>query len=215
MLIAFLVGLLFGFVGSIPVAGPIAILVFGRGLQNRSRSGIYLALGSAVAESAYAYFAFWGFSALEEKYPWMQQGSFGVAALVLIALGLRFATTRSKPDAEVVAPPSNVGNKRSFLLGITITALNPTLIVTWTAAVATLRSLHWVSRDVTHALPFSIGVWAGIIAWFSVLLTLLARFKGRFHTSTLDRVVRVMGVVLVGFGLWFAVRFVMEFQAPS
>ena len=41
----------------------------------------------------------------------------------------------------------------------------------------------------------------------------LARFKGRFDASTLDRVVRAMGWLLIGFGVWFAVRFFRCVQA--
>ena len=45
-------------------------------------------------------------------------------------------------ESEVPAGPADpaVGNKRSFLLGLTITALNPTLIATWGAAVAAVHS---------------------------------------------------------------------------
>jgi threonine/homoserine/homoserine lactone efflux protein len=212
MLIALLIGFVFGFIGSMPVAGPIAILVFGRGLQNRPRSGVYLAAGSAVAESVYAYLAFWGFSALLSQYPWIEHVSRALAAVILTALGLRFAFARPQGESEPEQPlPS--GNKRSFLLGITITTLNPTLMVTWGMAVTALHSFDLVSFDANRALPFSIGVWLGICAWFTVLLLLLARFKHRFQRSTLERMVRVMGGVLTLLGLVFAVRFFMYLHA--
>jgi threonine/homoserine/homoserine lactone efflux protein len=213
MLIALLLGFVFGFIGSMPVAGPVAILVFGRGLQNRARSGVYLAAGSAVAESVYAYLAFWGFSALLKQYPWIEPVSRALAAVILTALGLRFALARQQPERATEQPLPNVGNKRSFLLGITITTLNPTLMVTWGMAVTTLHSFDLVSFDAKRALPFSIGVWLGICGWFTVLLLLLARFKDRFHRSTLDRAVRAMGGLLTMLGLVFAVRFFMYLHA--
>jgi uncharacterized membrane protein YdfJ with MMPL/SSD domain len=46
-----------------------------------------------------------------------------------------------------------------------------------------------------------------------VLLLLLARFKDRFHRSTLDRAVRAMGGLLTMLGLVFAVRFFMYLHA--
>jgi threonine/homoserine/homoserine lactone efflux protein len=196
-----------------PVAGPIGILVLGRGLQDRARSAIHLAVGSALAESVYAYLAFWGFSALLATHPWIEPISRGLAALILTGLGLHLVL--KKPPREVVAQPPhpNVGNRRSFLLGITITALNPTLVATWGAAVTALHSLDIVAFDSRRALPFSIGVCIGISSWFVVLLTLLARFRGRFRRSTLDRTVRLMGVLLLLLGLFFAVRFVMYFRS--
>jgi threonine/homoserine/homoserine lactone efflux protein len=212
MLIAPLIGFLFGFVGSMPVAGPISILVFGRGLQDRARSAIYLACGSALAESVYAYLAFWGFSALLAIHPWIEPISRGLAALLLTGLGLHFALKRPEPEKPRGEPIPTVGNKRSFFLGITITALNPTLMVTWGGAVTMLHSLDIVTFNAGRALPFSIGVCLGITVWFAVLLTLLARFRERFRRTTLERVVRIMGVLLTLLGLFFGVRFAMYFS---
>jgi threonine/homoserine/homoserine lactone efflux protein len=78
--------------------------------------------------------------------------------------------------------------------------------------VTTLHSFDLVAFSPAHALPFSVGVLLGIAIWFSILLTLLGRFRGRFQRSTLDRLLRVMGVFLLGLGLYFGVRFAMSLQ---
>jgi threonine/homoserine/homoserine lactone efflux protein len=214
MFAALLIGFIFGFVGSMPVAGPVSILVFGRGLQDRQHSAVYLAAGSALAESVYAYFAFWGFGALLASNPWLEPISRGAAAVILTALGLRFALKRNADTAEQTGQSaSSGGHKRNFLLGITITALNPTLMATWGAAVTTLHSFDFVSFESSRALPFSIGVFLGITGWFALLLWILSRFKGRFRRSTLDRTVRAMGWVLTALGIFFAVRFVTYFHS--
>jgi len=213
MLAAALIGFTCGFVFSMPVAGPISLLVFGRGLQDRPQGIAYLAVGSAIAESVYAYFAFWGFSALLSRYAWIEPVSRGLTAVLLIALGVHFArmkTTASPPPKQSTAE-REVGRKRSFFLGLTITALNPTLMATWGAAVAALHSFDIVSFGSGRALPFSIGVCVGISSWFALLLRLLKRYKSRFAASTLDRTVRVMGVLLTLFGSFFAARFVLYF----
>ena len=207
MVIAALLGFAFGFVGSMPVAGPISLLVFGRGLQDRARSGAYLAAGAAIAESVYAYLAFWGFSELLAPYAWVEQWSRALAAVLLTGLGIHFVRRSPPPPTSGYAPYKEVGNKRSFVLGFTITALNPTLMASWGAAVTTMHSFHMVAFGPGRALPFSIGVCLGITSWFWLLLGLLARYRNRFHESTVERVVRVMGVLLIGLGLFFAVRF--------
>ena len=207
MLAAALTGFVLGFVTSIPVAGPISILVFSRGLEDRQRSGVFLAMGAAVAESVYAYLAFWGFSELLLMYPWIEPISRGLAAVLLTALGARFALKGpSGPPAEGQSPKT--GSKRNFLLGFTITALNPTLLATWPALMTLVHSLEIVTFSSSRALPFSIGVCLGISIWFAVLLALLQRFKGRLRSSTLDAIVRVMGIALIGLGLYFAVRLI-------
>lgn len=216
MLTVALLGFVFGFVGSMPVAGPIAILVFGRGLEGRLRSGVYLAIGAAIAESVYAYFAYWGFSELLTHHRWIEPVTRTAASVLLIGLGLHFTFGRKKPqelDPELADDRKNVGNKRSFLLGFTITALNPALIATWSAAVTALHSFDAVDFAPRHALPFSGGVLLGIATWFSILLVLLGRFRGRFSRQTLDKMVRAMGVFLILLGLYFGLKLVAGLAA--
>lgn len=216
MLTVALLGFVFGFIGSMPVAGPIAILVFGRGLEGRLRSGVYLAVGAAIAESVYAYFAYWGFSELLSHHRWIEPVTRTVASVLLIGLGLHFVFGRKKTqeiDPSLVEQKKNVGNKRSFLLGFTITALNPALIATWSAAVTTLHSFDAVDFAPKHALPFSVGVLLGIAIWFSILLFILGRFRGRFSRTTLDKMVRAMGVFLIVLGLYFGVKLLIGLTA--
>ena len=215
MLTAALLGFALGFVGSMPLVGPIAILVFTRGVENRARNGFYLALGAAIAESAYAYLAFWGFSQLLERYPWIEPTTRAVGAVILTALGLRFALGGGQFPVEKTGSTAEVGNKRSFFLGFAVTALNPALIATWTLALTTLFLFSDIGFDASRALPFSIGVGTGIISWFSLLLSLLARFRDRFRPATLTRAIRVMGVALTLLGLVFAVRFVMYLRSGA
>jgi threonine/homoserine/homoserine lactone efflux protein len=211
-MLAALLGFCFGFIGSMPVAGPIAVLVFGRGLEDRARNGLFLASGAAIAESIYAYLAFWGFSAFLARYPWIEPTSRVAAAVILTGLGIHFY--RKQPSAEGVTPPvRGVGNKRSFFLGLTITALNPTLIASWTAAVTTVYSLDIVSFDSSEALPFSLGAFTGIVSWFATLLYLLNRFRSRFSRGSLDRLVHGAGILLILLGLGIGARFVYRLVA--
>lgn len=207
MLIAVILGFVFGFFGSVPIAGPISILVFSRGIEGQFRNGVYLAVGAAIAEACYAYLAFWGFSELLAQYEWINPVSKASAAVILLFLGIRLFTRRTKRRDINRSVRSN-GNKRSFFLGFTLTALNPTLIATWTAAVAILYSTELISFSSAQALPFSIGTCFGISCWLCILLLILARYKSRFQPSTLDKVVRVMGIGLVVLGLVFVSSFI-------
>ena len=54
--------LVFGFVGSMPLAGPIAILAVARATRGRYGEALRVGLGAAVAEGIYAGIAFWGFT---------------------------------------------------------------------------------------------------------------------------------------------------------
>jgi len=102
--------------------------------------------------------------------------------------------------------PRRAGGKRSFALGFLLIALNPTLIVTWTAAVAALNATGLLAMDRSQALPFALAACAGIVAWFLTLLWLLGKWRNRMSAAALGRFRRGMGAVLVAVGVWMALR---------
>jgi threonine/homoserine/homoserine lactone efflux protein len=96
-----------------------------------------------------------------------------------------------------------------LLLGFLITALNPTLIATWTAAVSAAYATGHFKAVPQQAPLFAASVCAGIVGWFAVLLGLTRRYGARVSRRTLGRLVRVLGALLIGMGLWFGARFVL------
>jgi threonine/homoserine/homoserine lactone efflux protein len=211
MVVTFILGLVFGFVGSMPVAGPISILVFESGLDARSRDGLSLALGSALAESIYAGMAFLGLTAVLQKFPLLVPASRVLGALILIALGGYFVLLR--PPARKKEKPRLAHEGSRFIVGFTLTILNPTLIATWSAATAVLHSSGLVRVREIDAIPFGVGVGLGILGWFATLINLLGRFRSRFSQHTLDRMVRAAGWLLLVTGLGLALRLVLQWPS--
>lgn len=206
---AALIGFLLGFIGSMPIAGPISILVFKLGLAGRYGSAWYLAAGGATAESGYAYLAFWGFSEFLVRYAWIEPVSRALAALLLTTLGLRLALGRSDPGGPSRASERQFGERGSWLMGFTITALNPALVATWGAGVSMAYAsgkMHFVANA---ALPFALGAGSGIVSWVSLLLTLLRRYRHRLAPSVVGIGMRLVGGLVALLGLGFGVRFVL------
>lgn len=212
MYFALLVGFLFGFVGSIPVAGPISALVLKKSLTGNHKSAAMVGLGGAIAEAIYASVALWGFSTVLDRYPIIDPISRGVAAVILVVLGVTFVRYKDvrengAEDKKTKASSTPFG---SFVVGFTITLLNPTLIATWTASAATLTG-SGVVFDSSHAPLFGLGSFVGIAGWFTLFVFLLRKFGKRFSSTTLSRVVRGIGVLLFGVAIWFGYRFVSYF----
>lgn len=206
MVITALVGFLFGFIGSMPIAGPIAVLVLARALEGRLASALKVGIGGAVAETAYALLAFWGFSELLAADAWIVPVSRGAAAVILLGLGIVFL--RREPTAVAAPPPAPGRDVGAFLLGLSISGLNPTLIATWTAAATTLFSTGLVAFSPGLAVPFGLGAGLGIAAWTVVLVRIVARYRDRFEPATIDRMVRWMGGFLLLVSLLFAWRLI-------
>ena len=104
MLFAVLIGFAFGFLGSVPVAGPIAVLVLRLGLGDEARRARYLALGGALAEGLYALLAFWGLSEVLGGHPGLLPASRLLGAMVCLLLGSVLLVHRPAP-----APPDPRG----------------------------------------------------------------------------------------------------------
>lgn len=204
MLAAALIGFGLGFFGSIPVAGPIAVLVLARGLSARFKSGFFIALGSAIAEGLYAALAFWGFGALIGEYPWVEPVTRAAGAAVLLVLGV--VLVRSKPHPEDAPPPRKTKGYGSFMIGFGVTAVNPTLIATWTAAVTAVYGSGAVTFSAANAALFAVGTMLGIASWSSILLYVIHKLQKRFHPEMLIKAKRITGWVVLSLSLFFVYR---------
>jgi len=197
------VALVFGFVGSMPLAGPIAVMTISRAARGRYGEALRVGLGAAVAEGLYAALAFWGFTHLLGRSALVVPLSSAATALVLLPLGVRFMFWRA--DEERDHRESKAG---TALLGFSVSALNPTLFVSWSAAVAFLYGALLQNPSEGDAIPFGLCAATGIASWFLVLVGLLRRFEGKFGRGMLGWAVRALGLALFGIGVWSSVRLV-------
>ncbi len=205
MLTALLLGFGIGFLGSIPIAGPTAVVVVDSTLANRPRAALNVAIGAAVAESIYAAAAYWGLTALLTGYPVIIPATRVFGAVVLVLLGVYFLRRRIKPHTWGSHPLENHDGRR-LLFGFTIALFNPTLVATWAAAVAAVNSMFALTHSRFDALPFALGAGLGIIGWFWLLVRLLCRFRERVQPTTLNHLIRTTGGALVVVGVTLAAR---------
>jgi len=200
MLTALIVGLALGFFGSIPVAGPISILVLKDALEKGHRQGFHIALGAAAGESVYAFVAFWGLTTVLETFPVLMPISKIAGAVLVIVLGIYLVVRRPKPT-EATAGKLADRQSKLWLRGFLIAVLNPTLLATWTTIVTGLNAASLVEPSPRGALPFAIGVGVGIFGWFAFLVEVVVRrFRKRLDATKIQKVVRAFGWAMIGVG---------------
>jgi threonine/homoserine/homoserine lactone efflux protein len=206
MIVAILIGFAFGFIGSMPVAGPIAMVVLRLALGHHERRARFVAMGGALAEGIYALLAFWGLSRMLDRHPHVLPATRIVGGALCLVLGVALLFRKAQPRPTELPPTQSRGTKRSLLGGFLITALNPTLIVTWTAALAALHSTGLVDLSPDRAVPFALAVFVGIVAWFSTLLWVVRRYKGAWSPQSVEWFIKAMGAALVVASLWIGAR---------
>jgi threonine/homoserine/homoserine lactone efflux protein len=208
MLLALVIGLVAGFITAVPVAGPVAVLVLRDALAGKRGDARQIAMGSAVAESAYAGAAFAGIGAVFERFPVLLRTSQVASAIILVIVGVYLIVRHPKEKKEEEGKPGPA--KAKWVVGLSITALNPTLVASWTAVVAALHGAGLASSEPLDAFPFALGIGVGIMVWFLVLLAFVGRYREKLPPDAVRRGVQIVGAILVLAGVVMGVRTALD-----
>lgn len=200
MLIPLILGAGIGFLGAIPVAGPISALVLKLGLKLQAFRGLLLAIGASVAEAVYVLLAFLGFNFLFSTLPYFDLISRVLAGLILLGLGAYFTFSRSGSSLSTTGGVPPVKKRKELALGFTISILNPTLIASWTTVITTLSTYRLFDFTTVNAISFSIGVSLGIVSWFALMLALIRWNHNRLKVEWIRWILVSIGVLLMGLG---------------
>jgi threonine/homoserine/homoserine lactone efflux protein len=200
-----LLGFVLGFIGSVPLAGPIAFMVLRKGMLGQFRAGRAVALGGTLAEGIYCLLAVLGMERLLLAYPVLDVFTRWVGALVLMGLGLVFIITRKEIEHDTVKVHDDSAFGGPFLAGFAVSALNPTLLLTWSGAVA---AVHAVAGTMAgwHRWLFPVAVSAGVYLWFVLMLAAMRHWHGRFGARTMHQFMRLCGWLLLAAGAVLLVR---------
>ena len=126
-------GLLAGFIFSMPIAGPIGILITSNALKGRLRYCNLVSLGASIADFGYVFIAVFGLTRLYSWYKPAMPYIFAVGSIFFLFLGYKIFTTNI--DIEHLEDKSHLAEKISkrekgaFYTGFMINVLNPTLFI--------------------------------------------------------------------------------------
>jgi len=127
-----LVGLLVGFIFSIPVAGPVSILITSHAIKGEMHFALVTALGAAIIDFIYCFIAVFGFTHLYILYRPIIPYTLLVGTIFLAFLGFRIMHMKLTLEASPVDPSKPRLRKRGrFLTGLMVNFLNPSLFFGW------------------------------------------------------------------------------------
>lgn len=191
------------FIGSVPMTGPLALLVLDRIIVGERRAAFWIATAGALVEGTIA-------ALVATLLPLMLRHSEAIVlrarlsgAIVIFAVGMTLAI---RP--ELLESIKTDRKRQSFAAGFLTTALNPTLLATWTVTVTALHANGLLEGNAATGMTFGLGVAAGALGWFALLLllarrALLARLDG--HRTAFGRGVGILLVVLGVALFWRAI----------
>jgi threonine/homoserine/homoserine lactone efflux protein len=127
-----IIGFIAGFIFSMPIAGPISIMIVSSALRGRLRACNLMALGAALADFIYVLVAVYGITNLFSAYKQIIPYILGPGAILMVYIGYRIMRTKFKIDRieEVDVDPTEK-DRRAFYSGFMINFLNPTIFFGW------------------------------------------------------------------------------------
>ena len=126
-------GLLAGFIFSMPIAGPISILVTSNALKGKLRYCNMVSIGASVADFTYVFIAVFGLTRLYSLYKPLIPYIFSFGSIFFIFLGYKIIRTRidieNLEDKSPITEKIRRKEKGGFYTGFMINFLNPTLFI--------------------------------------------------------------------------------------
>src|SRR5712692_8471954 len=189
-------GLVLGFaIAASP--GPIFFLCLKRTLTRGWSSGVASGLGVATGDGIYAALAAFGVAAITSVLVAQRRWLALLGGAALLVLGMRsLLSSPATPESDAVPGHARYAAGYTSTLGLTLT--NPATILAFAAVFAGLGLGR--TGGGTGALVLVLGVLLGSAAWWVVLASLVASFRGRVTPAVVRGISILSGLAILAFG---------------
>jgi threonine/homoserine/homoserine lactone efflux protein len=192
----FIKGLVIGLSLAVPV-GPIALLCIRRTLTRGGLSGFASGLGAATADSVFACIAGFGLTFISN---WL----FCHELLIRLVGGVLLCYVGAKIFFSVPVEKQSAGERQDFfgdyVSTFLLTITNPLTILSFIAAFSVV-GMGGAQGGFLLTAILVVGVFLGSTLWWMILSSLVHIFHGTLSLSGLQRVNRISGTLIAGFGL--------------
>ncbi|MBN2570859.1 MAG: LysE family transporter [Ignavibacteriales bacterium] len=261
-----IIGLIAGFIFSMPIAGPISIIITSNALKGRYRFCRRAAVGAAIVEFFYVFIGIYGVTSLYTLYSSFIPYILLFGALVILFIGVKIMRTKihiDEHDDEAIIN-DKLKNKGGLRTGLILNATNPSLILNWVMssfiAISFATSLGFntgglddilntnintitnkngtqivvdssnvknqtdstqiveknkynvldeLKGELGISLFYSFGVASGSVIWFFIFAFFLSKYRAKIKVSILQRMVQILGLILLGFGIYLIYQSIM------
>lgn len=132
------IGILVGFILSIPAGGPTSIVIITSALKGKTRKANLVNLGACFADFVYVFISIYGLTKFYNLYEPYMPYIFLAGSIFVIYTGYKTFKSKSPLDKidDAIKTPLKVEIKsqRGFFTGLMLGLLNPGLIMSWMAS---------------------------------------------------------------------------------
>lgn len=202
-MIAFLIGLIVGFLICIPV-GPINMWAVNTQLRRNFKSAFSIALGASAMDFVYFMVILSGLSLFNFTPKTIHIFKI-IGVVVLFAFGMKELLTKHVSFKLTEEEKKKAPKAHSyFLLGVIIYTSNPTLIASMTGVASVIKSWKLFDESLLNHLMLSIGLSFGTLTWFYILLKIVNKHKHKIPERFFVRFSKACGIFILIFSLYMA-----------
>jgi L-lysine exporter family protein LysE/ArgO len=196
-----LIGILIGFAAAIPL-GPVNVFVVSQTLKHDFFHGLLAGITTSAMDFVYCLIALVGFFNISidptPYLPFMK----GVSTVLLVIIGFRLIRQSMKVEIPVVQEKQVIKPTRPIIGVLVLYISNPTLYAFWIAIAGTATAHHFVTNRGWMPVVFAFSCGLGSLLWYLVLVRYVSKHQQKIRPSTFQKILVVMGIVLIGFGLY-------------
>lgn len=219
MLTALLLGILFGFILSIP-PGPLAVAVIKKSFEGRFLPAFMTGFGAAVMDVVYTLVATFASSALVMalsslfiRFKWLSLLFQVLCIVVLVLLGLKYLRQKHRaPSSTLSATSKNKPSPASpFWVGVLIAFMNlasPTFLPAMVASVSYLHGEGMLDPGFWESVSYSSGFGIGTLLWFFALVRFLIKQRKKLSPNFISSIYKFAGGTFILFALVLAYKIV-------
>ncbi|MCS7176479.1 MAG: LysE family transporter [Candidatus Kapabacteria bacterium] len=216
-----LAGVVVGVLVALPAVGPVTITVVQNSLLRGRQAGLHTAAGAGLVDALLCFVALLATGAISNMLNFL-----GAHPIFSLSLQLLFVAVivvygviqlqQPRPvtwPRAIPAPPAAVWSlqqRGAFFVGAGMALMN-IASPTFTSTLAYVGLLAHEFRLVSPGDPWSIGAFAlgfglGNFLWLQLLASGIHHFRQRLNQEALERLYRLVGVVLIGVGTMLGIR---------
>jgi threonine/homoserine/homoserine lactone efflux protein len=208
-LFACLVGLLSGFLVSIPV-GPINVTIINEGARRGFRWALLIGFGAVAMEMIYCALGFAGFATFFDS-KLIKAAMELISFMLMVFLGFKFLFLHSiqtvSKSAEVVE--EKLHPHSAFMIGFVRVLGNPGVLLLWVTLAGAFASHDWVEDNWNNRAACVAGVGIGAAIWFVLLSYFISLRHQQMSPKTLIRMSQFSGAFLLAAAAAIGIRIVL------
>lgn len=103
-------------------------------------------------------------------------------------------------------PDANPSIWSNFLTGCIMCISSITLPASWFFIVSYMKGYNIIGSDFLSGFAFGVGVFAGAVFWFYLLVNIISRYTHKISPAALNKLNTGVGIILFGLGIFLAYK---------